>query len=105
MTDILSMTEQELRHFLEDNGMKPFRASQIFHYLYKDNIWKWQDMRLLPQKDRDYLQEKAPLYIPEVVSRLEAPDGTVKLLLRLFDGHTVETVLSVPRPKTDLSGI
>lgn len=93
MTDILSMTEQELRHFLEDNGMKPFRASQIFHYLYKENIWKWQDMRLLPQKDRDYLQEKAPLYIPEVVSRLEAPDGTVKLLLRLFDGHTVETVL------------
>ena len=81
MTDILSMTEQELRHFLEDNGMKSFRASQIFHYLYKDNIWKWQDMRLLPQKDRDYLQEKAPLYIPEVVSRLEAPDGTLILTM------------------------
>ena len=56
MTDILSMTEKELRHFLETNGMKPFRASQIFHYLYKDNIWQWQDMRLLPQKDREYLQ-------------------------------------------------
>lgn len=93
MTDILSMTEKELRHFLETNGMKPFRASQIFHYLYKDNIWQWQDMRLLPQKDREYLQEKAPLYIPDVVSRLDAPDGTVKLLLRLFDGNTVETVL------------
>ena len=94
MIDMLSMTQKELRTWLTEKGMKPFRASQIFHYIYQENIWDWQDMRLLPQKDRDILAAEASLYIPEVVSRLDAPDGeTVKLLLRLSDNNTVETVL------------
>ena len=94
MIDMLSMTQKELRTWLTEKGMKPFRASQIFHYIYQENIWDWQDMRLLPQKDRDIRAAEASLYIPEVVSRLDAPDGeTVKLLLRLSDNNTVETVL------------
>lgn len=51
-------------------------------------------MVLLPKKDREQLKEVLPIYFPEVVSRLDAPDGqTVKLLLQLADGETVETVL------------
>ena len=94
MLDILSLNQDELRSFLETKGVKPFRASQIFHYIYKENCWHWQDMQLLPKKDREVLLKEAELNIPEVVSRLDSPDGdTVKLLLKLADGNTVETVL------------
>ena len=94
MMNLFSMTKKELQDFLVAQGMKKFRADQIFHYIYKQSVFSWDDMVLLPQKDRDILKEVLPISMPEVVSRLDAPDGrTVKLLLRLEDGQTVETVL------------
>ena len=94
MSNVFDMTKKELQAFLVAQGMKKFRADQIFHYIYKQNIFSWNDMVLLPKKDREQLKEVLPIYFPEVVSRLDAPDGqTVKLLLQLADGETVETVL------------
>lgn len=94
MSNVFDMTKKELQAFLVAQGMKKFRADQIFHYIYKQNIFSWNDMVLLPKKDREQLKEVLPIYFPEVVSRLDTPDGqTVKLLLQLADGETVETVL------------
>ena len=94
MTDILSMNKPALEEFLLGEGLKKFRASQIFHYIYKQGILDWDSMNLLPKSDRQVLQDKLPFYIPEIVSRLESTDGTtVKLLLKLHDDQTVETVL------------
>lgn len=88
------MTKADLQAFLVDRGMKKFRADQIFHYLYKEYVTTWDEMVLLPKKDRAVLAEELPIYVPSIVSRLDAPDGqTVKLLLALKDGQTVETVL------------
>lgn len=94
MMNLFDMTKKDLQDFLVAQGMKKFRADQIFHYIYKQSVFSWDDMVLLPQKDRDLLKEVLPIQMPDVVSRLDAPDGrTVKLLLRLNDGQTVETVL------------
>lgn len=94
MADIFGMSKVDLQRFLLERGMKKFRADQIFHYLYKEHILDWKDMVLLPQKDRAILERELPIYVPSVVSRMDAPDGqTVKLLLALQDGQTVETVL------------
>ncbi|WP_317381871.1 23S rRNA (adenine(2503)-C(2))-methyltransferase RlmN [Megasphaera stantonii] len=94
MADIFDMTKTELQEFLLAQGMKKFRADQIFHYIYKQHIFSWDDMVLLPKGDREKLKTELPIYFPEILSKLESPDGqTVKLLLSLHDGNTVETVL------------
>lgn len=94
MNDIFNLTKKELQTFLVKHGMKKFRADQIFHYIYKENIFSWNDMVLLPKADRAALEALLPIFFPKVVSKLETPDGqTVKLLLSLHDGNTVETVL------------
>jgi 23S rRNA (adenine2503-C2)-methyltransferase len=94
MADIFEMTKAELQEFLVANGMKKFRADQIFHYIYKQGITSWDDMVLLPKADRMKLNDVLPIYFPEIEAQQEASDGqTVKLLLRLHDGQTVETVL------------
>lgn len=91
---VFDMTKKELQEFLVSHGMKKFRADQIFHYIYEEHIFSWDDMVLLPKKDRALLQEICPIFFPSIVSKLEASDGqTIKLLLSLHDGHTVETVL------------
>lgn len=94
MADIFDMTKKELQEFLTARGMKKFRADQIFHYLYKQQIFSWDDMVLLPKQDREVLKQELPIFFPNILSKLEAPDGqTIKLLLSLHDGNTVETVL------------
>lgn len=94
MVDIFEMTKAELQEFLVANGMKKFRADQIFHYIYQQGITSWDDMVLLPKADRTKLNEVLPIYFPAIDAKQESPDGqTVKLLLRLHDGQTVETVL------------
>ena len=94
MADIFDMTKTELQEFLVARGMKKFRADQIFHYIYKQHIFSWDDMVLLPKGDREKLKAELPICFPEILSKLESPDGqTVKLLLSLHDGNTVETVL------------
>lgn len=94
MADIFDMTKTELQEFLVTRGMKKFRADQIFHYIYKQHIFSWDDMVLLPKGDREKLKAELPICFPEILSKLESPDGqTVKLLLSLHDGNTVETVL------------
>lgn len=49
MADIFDMTKTELQAFLVARGMKKFRADQIFHYIYKQHIFSWDDMVLLPK--------------------------------------------------------
>lgn len=94
MADIFDMTKAELQEFLTARGMKKFRADQIFHYIYKQQVFAWDDMVLLPKRDREVLKKDLPIFFPSILSKLESPDGqTVKLLLELHDGNTVETVL------------
>ena len=57
MSNVFDMTKKELQAFLVAQGMKKFRADQIFHYIYKQNIFSWNDMVLLPKKDREQLKK------------------------------------------------
>ena len=94
MLSLLDFTLPELQQFLEAHSIKKFRAKQIFHYVYKQNITVWEDMVQLPKQDRQKLQNLLEIYIPPIVSRLDSANGeTVKLLVQLADGQTVETVL------------
>lgn len=94
MLSLLDFTLPELQQFLEAHSIKKFRAKQIFHYVYKQDITVWEDMVQLPKQDRQKLQNLLEIYIPPIVSRLDSANGeTVKLLVQLADGQTVETVL------------
>ncbi|KMO87911.1 23S rRNA methyltransferase [Megasphaera cerevisiae DSM 20462] len=94
MANIFDMTKVELQSFLIDKGIKKFRADQIFHYIYKQFIFDWNDMPLLPKADRILLEKELPFHFPKIISRQESPDRqTVKILLGFRDGNTVETVL------------
>ena len=94
MIDIFSLTKTALEAILLQQGIRRFRADQIFTYIYGRHVFDWDEMILLPKKDRDVLKAKLPIYFPRLLARQEAADGeTVKLLLELHDGETVETVL------------
>ena len=93
MTNLKSMTMQEISAVLKELGQPAFRAKQVYTWLHK-GVRSYDEMSNLPKSLRDALATQYPLHIPEVVRKQESQrDGTIKYLWRLSDGNCVETVL------------
>ncbi len=93
MTPAWSILPEEWKGMLADRGLRPFRAEQILHHLYRDWIMSWDDATTLPKELRETLKAEFPLTVPQVLAEDRAEDGTVKLLLGYADGAAVETVV------------
>lgn len=70
-----------------------FRAKQLYHALYQQNIPDLVQITTLPSALRNSLADRAVVGQPETERRYESVDGTRRYLLRLADERTVETVL------------
>lgn len=94
MIDILNLTLEELTDWLRrDLDQQPFRARQIWKWLWHKRARAFAEMSDLSAALRALLKEKAVIAWPAVETTQISSDGTVKFLLRLADGETVETVL------------
>ncbi len=93
MTDIKSMTQQELARFLKELGEPAFRAKQVFTWLHR-GVTSFEDMTNLSKPLREKLAERCFITAPMVARKQESRlDGTIKYLWELFDGNCIETVL------------
>ncbi len=73
-------------------GEPPFRARQLFRALHTEGRLDARSITTLPAELRERLAAEAPP-ATTLRERLDAPDGTTKLLVGLADGLAVETVL------------
>ena len=93
MTDIKSMTQQELARFLKELGEPAFRAKQVFTWLHR-GVTSFEDMTTLSKPLREKLSERCFITAPMVARKQESRlDGTIKYLWELSDGNCIETVL------------
>ena len=58
MTDIKSMTQEELGSFLKSLGQPAFRAKQVFTWLHR-GVTSFDEMTNLPKTRREQLAQKA----------------------------------------------
>lgn len=83
----------ELSAMLAAWGEPPFRARQVWEWVYRRYAADFAAMSNLPLALRNRLAETAVLQSGEVVSQMHSSDGeTIKLLFRLPDGQFIETV-------------
>ena len=93
MTDIKSMTRDELGAAFAAMGQPRFRAGQVFAWLHR-GVRSFDEMTNLPKAPREQLAAEYELTAPAVARKqVSAKDGTIKYLWRLGDGHCVESVL------------
>ena len=93
MTDIKSMTRDELGAAFAALGQPRFRAGQVFAWLHR-GVRSFDEMTNLPKALREHLAGQYELTAPAVARKqVSAKDGTIKYLWRLGDGHCVESVL------------
>ncbi|MFD0825287.1 23S rRNA (adenine(2503)-C(2))-methyltransferase RlmN [Neobacillus sp. M.A.Huq-85] len=90
---IYSLQLHELKEWLSENGEKPFRAEQIFDWLYKKRITSFDEMSNLSKDLRDKLELHFVVTTLKTVIQQTSSDGTIKFLFELHDGYSIETVL------------
>lgn len=91
-TELLGLTLEELRRLAESWGEPAYRGSQLYHALYAERRSDFSQMTSLPRALRERLEHEAQITLPRIARRYTASDGTVRYLLRLEDGKSVETV-------------
>ena len=90
---IYSLQLHQLEEWLKENGEKPFRATQIFEWLYNKRVKTFEDMSNLSKGLREKLEKNFALTTLSTIIKQESKDGTIKFLFQLQDGYSIETVL------------
>lgn len=90
---VFDLTFDQLVEVLKSNNIAPFRAKQIWNWLYVHLVTSYDQMRNLDAKTKLFMEENYPIIVPTEIKRQEASDGTIKVLLELSDGEIIETVL------------
>lgn len=92
--DLKDLSLDELKARLKSLKIEPYRAEQIFEWIYQKGAASFGEMTDLPKKLRDYLNDKFRIFSSETINRqVSKSDGTRKYLFRLGDSETVEAVL------------
>jgi len=90
--NLVGLTRTQLAEELAALGEKPFRAKQLWHWIYHRGESDFAAMTTLSKDFRTRLAETHMVARPEVAVAQISKDGTRKWLLRLADGQEVETV-------------
>ena len=93
MKNIKDYNLPELKKELEAMGEKPFRAEQIFKWIFQEKIKSFDEMTNISLELREKLKENYTICNFEILRKQESKDGTIKYLFDVLDGNAIETVL------------
>jgi len=96
--NLFSLEKKELENELVKIAEKPFRAKQIWNWIYARGAQDFGAMTNLSKIVRTKLEENYILVRPEISKDLTSFDGTRKWLVKFRDNQEVETVFI---PETD----
>ncbi|QOY52108.1 23S rRNA (adenine(2503)-C(2))-methyltransferase RlmN [Candidatus Sulfurimonas baltica] len=98
---LLDFTQKELMLLIKPS----FRVKQIFGWLYHQYAQDFDDMKNVPKALKDELSKKFVVNPLTIVNKEESTDGTIKYLLQMQDGKTMEAVwLKMKDTQFDESG-
>jgi 23S rRNA (adenine2503-C2)-methyltransferase len=92
-TDIRKLSLEDLKAWFIQNGEKPFRAKQVYEWLWKHASPAFAEMNNVSLPLREKLNEHFAINRVQIANQQHSKDGTIKFAFRLFDGNIVEGVL------------
>lgn len=95
MRSIYDFDLKDLENYLVDKGLKPFRAKQIFKWLYEKRIESFVEMSDISKDLQKILKDDFEIETLKIKDHQISKDGTQKFLFELYDGALVESVLMV----------
>ena len=93
LTDIRSISNENLCSILEENNFPSYRSKQIKNWSRKIDIVEFNQMSNLPKRLVNFLNDNFCLNKSEILSKQRSSDDTIKYAIKLYDGKVVESVL------------
>lgn len=94
LSSIYDLSLEALESWCADGGYPPYRARQIWGWLYRQRVNTYDEMTNLPAAFREHLAAELSILPLEPVRELWTDvDETLKMLYRAKDGQLIETVL------------
>lgn len=91
--NIRTLQLEQIAQYFNTLGEKPFRAKQVWEWLWQKHAHSFADMTNLSKELRQKLGEHFSLPALTVDATQYSEDGTIKSRFRTWDGHLVEGVL------------
>ncbi len=95
--DIRLLSPAELQDKIVALGEKPFRARQVYDWLWKQSAVDFASMTNLSKPFRDLLADTFTIRPLTIDLEQHSTDGTIKVRFRTWDGHMIEGVV-IPTP-------
>ncbi|MCZ6638181.1 MAG: 23S rRNA (adenine(2503)-C(2))-methyltransferase RlmN [Alphaproteobacteria bacterium] len=89
---LIGLDRDDFATLMADLGEKPFRARQLWHWVYGQGAGDFSEMTTLAKSFRARLSESFSLARPEAAESRVSADTTRKWLFRFADGELAETV-------------
>ncbi len=93
MQNIRHLSQEELTNWFTTNKEKPFRAKQVWEWLWKKSARSFGEMTNLSQALREKLEASFVLNAVIIDTFQVSRDRTIKNAFKLYDGNIVEGVL------------
>jgi len=90
---LAGLLPDEVEALTAELGQPPYRARQLFRWIFATGADGYGKMTNLPKAFRAALAERLPARSSRIAERHPSGDGTTKLVLELADGESVECVL------------
>ncbi len=90
--DLVGLSREELRAELAAIGAAPFRAKQVWHWIYHQGVTDFSRMSTIAKPLQQKLAERFVVGRPDTVVAQTSTDETRKFLFRFRDGQEAETV-------------
>ncbi len=94
---LLGRSVEALTEWVQANGQPAYRGKQLHQWIYQKGIRSLDEVTVFSKKWRTEVKD-FPVGRSHLHFRSESPDGTVKYLLKLTDGHIIEAV-GIPSDK------
>jgi 23S rRNA (adenine2503-C2)-methyltransferase len=102
--DLVGLSREELSAAIAEIGEAPFRAKQLWHWIYHQGETDFARMSSMAKPMRDKLAEHFVVGRPEAAVVQTSTDETRKFLFRFRDGQEAETVY-IPDPEEDRGAV
>jgi 23S rRNA (adenine2503-C2)-methyltransferase len=92
LIDLFNLNLEELKSEMVKIGEKPFRATQIWDWIYVNNARCFSEFKNLSADLKDKLENHFTFCTPKIVKDISSKDGTRKWLIMFDGGQEVEMV-------------
>jgi 23S rRNA (adenine2503-C2)-methyltransferase len=90
--NLLGMTRAELEQFALEHDQPRYRGTQLYRAIYNRRAQRFAGLSDLNRSFREFLGANCEIHYPSIQREFESHDGSVRYLLVLDDGDSIEAV-------------